>query len=625
MKLAIAHAATPGPKCLTWRADTITWDEMRAWLDDPADQKETCGYVLGTLTGTARRKGEVVSRSALTLDADHASPHLIDLLRDVRGWAAIVHTTYSSTPDAPRYRVIILTDRDMTPAEYRRVAQAVMRWLGAEHFDSTCDQPERFMYRPAAQRPEWFQSWVVDGDPLCVDDVLKDAERTAQDAEPAPATAVTPQPSQDVPEDVVAAAVARACADLDALAALSDGERLPWTGVSDGVGWDRGTYFVAQRLVQAANSGTAYTLDAAQTDFMAHAPAAAGTYSPEHKWKTAVAHVGSTSLPYDSPAEVFGAVPTGEASPSPTRLATIFPAADLGALVGAERPPRQWVVHGLLPAGASVSLVAPAGLGKSLMALALSLAVAQGEPEFAGLTIPRPRRVLYADMENTPDDVAERLEALGVRPGDDLSRLTYLSLPPFKAFDTEDGGRELGAVLDMYLIGAGDLVVLDSLQRVINGPENDADTMRAYYRHTAMPLKARGATVLRLDNSGKDVARGARGSSSKRDDVDVELLLAPGKDPDLFVVTPGKVRIPDIRALELERTLDDDGRLRFATATDPYQVAVRECLAALAELDVPTGHGWRPASDALKKAGHTFTREIVRNAVRVRKDFGGAR
>jgi hypothetical protein len=69
--------------------------------------------------------------------------------------------------------------------------------------------------------------------------------------------------------------------------------------------------------------------------------------------------------------------------------------------------------------------------------------------------------------------------------------------------------------------------VLDSFQRVTSGPENDSDTIRAYYLHTGIRLKRRGITVIRTDNTGKDINAGARGSSGKRDDLDVELILTP--------------------------------------------------------------------------------------------------
>ena len=69
------------------------------------------------------------------------------------------------------------------------------------------------------------------------------------------------------------------------------------------------------------------------------------------------------------------------------------------------------------------------------------------------------------------------------------------------------------------------IVIIDTTSRVVAGKENDADTYLAFYRHTVVPLRARGIALLRLDHPGKDVSRGTRGSSAKKGDVDTEWLL----------------------------------------------------------------------------------------------------
>ncbi len=86
-------------------------------------------------------------------------------------------------------------------------------------------------------------------------------------------------------------------------------------------------------------------------------------------------------------------------------------------------------------------------------------------------------------------------------------------------------------------------MILDSFQRVVQGPENDLDTYRAYYRNTGVLLKRRGVTVVRTDNTGKDAERGARGLSSKRDDVDIEYIVTRDADTGHLRLRLGKVRI----------------------------------------------------------------------------------
>ena len=147
-----------------------------------------------------------------------------------------------------------------------------------------------------------------------------------------------------------------------------------------------------------------------------------------------------------------------------------FPRLDLAALLSAERPAREWLWWRLIPSGAAVAVVAPAGTGKSLLVLALMVAVARGDRAFAGLRITN-RRVFLVDMENTEDDLAERFRDLGVDAGEvaKLDNLVFIHLPKMAALDTPAGGSELEAALDAYDIRAGDVVVLDSTQRVLAG------------------------------------------------------------------------------------------------------------------------------------------------------------
>jgi hypothetical protein len=65
-------------------------------------------------------------------------------------------------------------------------------------------------------------------------------------------------------------------------------------------------------------------------------------------------------------------------------------------------------------------------------------------------------------------------------------RFFPLSMPPLRGLDTPAAASDLLAVLDAYSFGRGDLVVLDSQQRVTDGDENANDTMRALYRHTSV-------------------------------------------------------------------------------------------------------------------------------------------
>lgn len=311
---------------------------------------------------------------------------------------------------------------------------------------------------------------------------------------------------------------------------------------------------------------------------------------------------------------------TYEDPESVTRAAilTKYPRLDLAKVMDPNRPIRESVIDGLVPAGVAISLTAPAGTGKSLLTLAVGLAVSRGQRTFAGLSIPKRRRVLYIDMENTEDDLAERFESFGIRRTDNLGELVYLSFPALPPLDTKAGGTELVGIMHAYGIGTNDLVILDSLQRVISGPENDSDTMRAYYLHTGIQLKRAGVTSLRLDNTGKDVERGSRGTSGKRDDVDLELIMTPSDDNDeQFRIKVNKSRLPDQAPLTLTRFVNREGRTVFSTSDDPFRNAVNAAKDELDRYGVDHAGGIRSAREAL--TGRHFTDRAIRVAVRERK------
>lgn len=184
-------ATAPRADSRYWTAQEISWDEFAEWVEEPAPVKQCGNYVLGELRGRERNSRTIKSRCALTLDADAASPDLPDII-GLLGIRSIIHTTYRSTPDAPRFRIIIPTDRDMTPAEYRTAAGVLMQRLGVEQFDRGSLQPERYMFKPSAQEPTHYRHWVFNGPAVAVESLLEDAPVDLTDEPTPPVTKQDP-------------------------------------------------------------------------------------------------------------------------------------------------------------------------------------------------------------------------------------------------------------------------------------------------------------------------------------------------------------------------------------------------------------------------------------------------
>jgi len=178
-----------------------------------------------------------------------------------------------------------------------------------------------------------------------------------------------------------------------------------------------------------------------------------------------------------------------------------------------------WLVEGFWPLGRAMLLHAPAKEGKSELVMWWAIQMATGLDLLTGEQLAAPRTVLYVDYEMTDADVRDRLTDFGIDDKLDLSHLLYaMRTDDFTALDTQLGGL---ACLNRIDADHPDVVIFDTFSRCVDGDENEADTVRAFFRHTGRPIKQRGISYLRLDHTGKDHAKGARGSSAKNDDVDL--------------------------------------------------------------------------------------------------------
>ncbi|WP_218711568.1 AAA family ATPase [Arthrobacter sp. BF1] len=652
-------ATAPRQDSRHWVQDTITWEELIAWTESPADVKECGNYVLGRIepstldhrnklscTDLHRRKETVVSRSAITLDADHANASLPDQVELVHGFCALIHTTYSSTPEGLRYRLVFPTDRDMTPDEYRRVTVVLMEKLGKEQFDGTCAQPERFMYRPSGQHQGSFQSRVVDGDLISVDALLAEYVEPATTSAPV-AGSVSPALSPAPDERYVRASIEGARNDLAELSDLPEGAR-----TDRGHGWDDGTYAAACQLVRAVNSGTGYTLEDAEKDFMEHAPAAEGTYDPAYKWASAQKDVGEASLvPLGAAGEDFGVVaPEGSvrereaaSNDAPGCGGSTWEGIDLaGFLDGTKKAPAPT----LMTRGDGVSLLYP-GLTHSIHGESESGKSLVMQHVSAGL-IMNSQHVLYLDFESDPGSIVERLLMLGATRDAIAEYFVYLQ----PETDPDRSVRDLAALSDTLGAHHYALAVIDGVSEamaVVLGASKDYNEAAIEW-NLKMPRKIAdrtGAAVVQIDHvtkSSESRGRFAIGGQAKMSaltgaaySIDVvkplgrgllgELVLRIGKDRAGHLRGKGGKFSAD-RQQEMARIIvDSTGEKMVMTVNAPIaEPTERQAKSLLMErvgaflAGLPVGH--EGASISTIKREVTGNDKAIAEAVRVMIEQG---
>lgn len=237
-----------------------------------------------------------------------------------------------------------------------------------------------------------------------------------------------------------------------------------------------------------------------------------------------------------------------------------------------------------LERGQQIALIGDGKSGKSLLMADWCIRAIQGAA-FLTENTADPITIMYLDAENSRKDLIMRVRALGGTPDMLRGKLIYLSFPPFKPLDSDDGARQ---VLELVIKHNPDVVILDTVSRFIQGKENDSDTWLALYRVLHRRLKARGVAGIRLDHFGKDAEKGGRGSSAKSQDIDhvwelmVEETDERQKGPAIEVVTLLKLRRTHTRTglgpdfLRIKRTglktedewLPDETRHEIADAFD---------------------------------------------------------
>lgn len=149
---------------------TAQYQSMKKGEKDAA--KDKGGFLAGTLKGTRRKKGDVLSRSMITLDCDKLNPAFFDEYGFLNRFLSIVYTTHSHTPEAPRARVLVPLTRDVTPEEYNAVARYLADEIGMEMVDPCSFELNQLMYWPTASADVEYICRRYDGDWLDPDAYL---------------------------------------------------------------------------------------------------------------------------------------------------------------------------------------------------------------------------------------------------------------------------------------------------------------------------------------------------------------------------------------------------------------------------------------------------------------------
>lgn len=114
--------------------------------------KDVGGFVGGSLKGGRRKSESIANRTLITLDLDSIDMPVNDLWDSItmlNDFEALIYSTHSHEPKAPRLRLIIPLDRAVLPDEYQAIGRKLAEEIGIDMFDDTTYEPSRLMYWPS--------------------------------------------------------------------------------------------------------------------------------------------------------------------------------------------------------------------------------------------------------------------------------------------------------------------------------------------------------------------------------------------------------------------------------------------------------------------------------------------
>lgn len=149
------------------------------------------------------------------------------------------------------------------------------------------------------------------------------------------------------------------------------------------------------------------------------------------------------------------------AAPQPVSLREL----DTLALLSTEPKPLDWLAEGIFCRGKLSMIGGREKRGKSLIQLAIAVAVASGASEIAGIPV-KPGNVLLIDAENGEREIHRRLRAMGLE-AEHASRLTIVEARGFELRE------HLDRIAELAERHAADLVLLDSFRSLWRGDERD--------------------------------------------------------------------------------------------------------------------------------------------------------
>lgn len=579
------------------------WDKTRAFFSKVppiSDSKEAKGwYTTATFTDNYRHDDNLKTRTAILWDQDRdgdaARAAIVAALKR-SNIAYVAYATHSSVPGQARTRFVIPSDREMSGEEYECVSRVLAANLDILHLlAKESHVPTQMMFMPLRKPGGEIWSDAAGKLPVHVDATLADLpDWTIREYWPRVANDSVSDPDADrVDPREIHGIVGAFCRAYDIPTAIDKFE-LPYEPTSNPT---RYTYTAGSRPEGAVLYDEGTKLHSHHDTDPAHGQHNAFDLVRLHRHggvrSALVEHLESDRVVM---AELLG---DGDAfepiPPEPSEVEQLFDALDNSrAGVSESTPaganpfrietadqyltakPQEWLIKHVLPRADTIMIYGESGAGKTFIAMDMLAAINRGIP-WRGKKTKKLKTVLLAAEGSGGARMrlkAYRMFNEGVSNGD-LPALIDASP------DLRDPAQvaQLASSLKKYS-PAGGVLMIDTLAASMpGGDENSGKDMGLILGHCKQISTLAKFTVILIHHSGKDVAKGARGWSGLKGNVDAQMCVTRNGDARSIDCTKQKDGDDGaqfgfkLRVVEVGR--DEDGEAVTSCVCEPVVSADR--------------------------------------------------
>ena len=469
----------------------ITWESFLSFVSAPAVAAEKSaleGWSPARFSGNRRALAACELVSCIVLDDDKSGLPLERVRAIWSSVAGVVHSSFSHTPEAPKWRIVLRCSRDMTPHEQARVWAAIRALAAAsgQTIDEATKDASRFWYVPGRREGADYEWAELAGAALPVDEILASA----------PSSRIMTEPILTFDQPLAPRRAAMAAALSAAWPSNGRHEaQLALAGALRGESWSEG---------EAVDFLTAVAGERSKREATCRHTWSRPEGAPLTGWTRLKVHVDPVIV--DATRVALGRDaewserdarrledvrrPDPAAIPEPEGLFAF----KTGGF-DAELPPIDYQIDGYIARGDVVMIVAHGNSLKTWLAFSIAQAVASGRP-WLGRFVTKQGRAAILDFESDDYEQRRRFKILGVRDDEVADRLLRSSYPAAQLVDPESW-----IVLAEHAL---DLVVVDSFNAASPGEDENDARSALLLQHAGRFANGTRCTVVVIHHARKD-------------------------------------------------------------------------------------------------------------------------